>query len=166
MRTHDTRGALDSTEAGHGATGWSRRTRLALAAGAALLVVLGVAVALDPPTWGGSPTSSLRAVPAPRPSSTLAENPQPAVVAGMDASCRQLVSVSAAALGAQPEAWTRSVLAGQLRRGQTLDEAIRERLSTARATMVRTRYTDPQLDETLARLDSALAQAAADPCSS
>lgn len=80
--------------------------------------------------------------------------------------CRNLIFAAAEALGADPANWIVSLIASNGNPGQTIDQAIHDRLVMVRDIVVRANASDPRRTSELDALNAVIADAATQPCSS
>jgi hypothetical protein len=87
------------------------------------------------------------------------------ILPGLDAACSDLLVTAAHAVGEDPQQWTRTVVVSMVRSGDPLSNVIRKWLTSTRADVLATRYTDPQLEMVLNDIESAIAVADTGACS-
>lgn len=80
--------------------------------------------------------------------------------------CRNLIFGAARVLGGDPTGWVVSLIDGGGQVGQTIDQAIHDRLDMVRTIVMRTQSADPQRTVDLDALNALIADAASQPCSS
>jgi hypothetical protein len=90
------------------------------------------------------------------------QHDQPAVLAS---GCRDFIATVAEAFGTDPGTWVLGVLDSGGGLGQTLDDAIHDRLVGVRGSLLQTQYTDPRLEADLRTLDALIQRSLSTPCS-
>jgi hypothetical protein len=85
--------------------------------------------------------------------------------AGLGAGCGDFVATVASALQTDPGAWILGVVDSGGRLAKTLDQTIHDRLVGARASVLYTQYTLPDLEADLRTLDTLIQRSLSKPCS-
>jgi hypothetical protein len=78
--------------------------------------------------------------------------------------CPHLLVAAALTLGADPTTWIVTLIDSGGHPGQTIDQAVRQRLVTARTALRRANQSDPEAINMRIELDSVIAEAGREPC--